>query len=631
LSGGELFITTNGGISWINKKEVIHCNTYPPVDLIFDNQKTLFCRCDNSSEEILSLYTSTNLGKSFNKKTFNFDSLKYPQVFTSDIKKIEDKIYQCFNIYDTYTRKKNNFIAKIDSSLNLEIIFKIPELAYCWETFSDSHYIIGTENGILITKNKGTDWESANIIGPIRCLTKISTNEILALGLESIYLSGNNGMSWNRIYNLRSIDKEIYYFEKIYHGNGDTVYATGNGFYISIDKGLTWDLSNKGLNAINIQDLAFDEMENVFCATYNGVYKSENYGKTWEASGLFGFLLSCITLSNKGDIFTSGNYNGIGVARSTDGGASWSIFTEGLIMNLNFNPRPINDLYINNKGYVFAGDGGGNNIFISKDNGTTWNLYKDAIGSNYFTLNNQGYLFGSGGPPLQISMSTDDGETWSSVLFSSGFDISCMNGIKSINFTKRKPYGTSSCGYSTKDNGLSWSKDKLPDTKFPIAFVDSLDNYYYYNGRNDQYIFYTSSDQGLNWDTLNTGIFHYIYNNPITKIFVSPNGYIFIAVENGGLYRSRKRFVSVEENSKRSNEIVVTPNPATDFIEISVINPMLKHGVEYLDIKILNIYGQTVLSVGVQNLEPLRVDVSGLATGIYFVRIGDKVSKFIKL
>jgi hypothetical protein len=73
------------------------------------------------------------------------------------------------------------------------------------------------------------------------------------------------------------------------------------------------------------------------------------------------------------------------------------------------------------------------------------------------------------------------------------------------------------------------------------------------------------------------------------------------------------------------------PNPSEDFIEISDINPMLKHGVEYSDIKIFNIFGQTVLSVGVQNFEPLRIDVSGLAPGMYFVRIGDRVSKFIKL
>jgi hypothetical protein len=45
----------------------------------------------------------------------------------------------------------------------------------------------------------------------------------------------------------------------------------------------------------------------------------------------------------------------------------------------------------------------------------------------------------------------------------------------------------------------------------------------------------------------------------------------------------------------------------------------------------MNVFGQTVLSVGVQNFEPLRVDVSGLAPGMYFVRIGDRVGKFVKL
>jgi pimeloyl-ACP methyl ester carboxylesterase len=84
-----------------------------------------------------------------------------------------------------------------------------------------------------------------------------------------------------------------------------------------------------------------------------------------------------------------------------------------------------------------------------------------------------------------------------------------------------------------------------------------------------------------------------------------------------------KNFESIELETPSS--IGVYPNPATDFIEISVG----ANGPSPL--QILDIYGQTVLTVGAIHELPLRVDVSGLAPGMYFVRIGDRATKFVKL
>ena len=77
------------------------------------------------------------------------------------------------------------------------------------------------------------------------------------------------------------------------------------------------------------------------------------------------------------------------------------------------------------------------------------------------------------------------------------------------------------------------------------------------------------------------------------------------------------------------NMFDISPNPATDFIEITVgegSKAALTSGI-----KIYNIFGQTVLSVGAILELPSRVDVSALPPGIYFVRLGDKVTKFVKL
>ena len=75
----------------------------------------------------------------------------------------------------------------------------------------------------------------------------------------------------------------------------------------------------------------------------------------------------------------------------------------------------------------------------------------------------------------------------------------------------------------------------------------------------------------------------------------------------------------------------VSPSPATDFIEISDINRRVNPTVDNSSIKIFNVFGQAVLSVGTIHELPLRINTSALPLGVYFVRIGDRVSKFVKI
>ncbi len=76
---------------------------------------------------------------------------------------------------------------------------------------------------------------------------------------------------------------------------------------------------------------------------------------------------------------------------------------------------------------------------------------------------------------------------------------------------------------------------------------------------------------------------------------------------------------------------VVSPNPATDFIEISVG----ANGCSLLlsGIKIFNVFGQNCNPTPTlpASREGVRIDISSLPRGMYFVRIGETVQKFIKL
>jgi hypothetical protein len=94
------------------------------------------------------------------------------------------------------------------------------------------------------------------------------------------------------------------------------------------------------------------------------------------------------------------------------------------------------------------------------------------------------------------------------------------------------------------------------------------------------------------------------------------------------------KFVGINEDYiGTSTEIY--PNPSSDFIEI----PVGANGRSPLqsDIKIYNMFGQILTTPSLRDTPPwkggekVKIDVTDLAPGMYFVRIGDRVGKFIKL
>ena len=78
-------------------------------------------------------------------------------------------------------------------------------------------------------------------------------------------------------------------------------------------------------------------------------------------------------------------------------------------------------------------------------------------------------------------------------------------------------------------------------------------------------------------------------------------------------------------------EFLIHPNPASDFITIS--NKGLQPFATEDKVQIFDMLGieikdltPTPLLIG----EGLRIDVSKLPAGMYFIKIGDKVEKFVK-
>jgi hypothetical protein len=85
-------------------------------------------------------------------------------------------------------------------------------------------------------------------------------------------------------------------------------------------------------------------------------------------------------------------------------------------------------------------------------------------------------------------------------------------------------------------------------------------------------------------------------------------------------------------NDSESENVIITPNPASDYIEISSLIPTLKRGVEECsEIQIFDMLGVNLSPAGGGIKGGGRIDISNLAPGIYFIKIGNRVEKFVKM
>ncbi len=96
-------------------------------------------------------------------------------------------------------------------------------------------------------------------------------------------------------------------------------------------------------------------------------------------------------------------------------------------------------------------------------------------------------------------------------------------------------------------------------------------------------------------------------------------------------YNSIRLPVSVNEELSSGNSPMVYPNPTHDFITIQFQTSEVLETSEVYKIHIFDMLGIKKMSVGTGlDLSTQRIDVSHLPAGMYFIKIGDKVEKFVK-
>lgn len=196
--------------------------------------------------------------------------------------------------------------------------------------------------------------------------------------------------------------------------------------------------------------------------------------------------------------------------------------------------------------------------------------------------------------------------------------------------------------YKYNDNGNLVEFSRTHPIRSPFDRDDIHINYTYKNNK----LSMMSYSNQLSWEDEpgriiwcdNTNWTEYFYNslgNLVEEYYYyyprNPDDPRFEKIE----YYYENKSVNVPEAGKISmTTISVYPNPATDYIEISGFNPNPQGVVECSDIRIYNTLGVVVIknpTPALTERKGVRLDVSFLTPGLYFVRYNNQVYRFLKI
>ncbi|NOU45625.1 MAG: T9SS type A sorting domain-containing protein [Bacteroidales bacterium] len=409
-----------------------------------------------------------------------------------------------------------------------------------------------SQEGILYSADNGVTWstipgELGGASGLV--VSKIGNDIFIGTDWIGVWKLTNGTGTWIKVLDGSS---DNYNFKSIV-GNSNVIIATGSRVMRSLDGGTTWtDITNNGID-INIWYIAMvasTTNDGLLVGSLGGVYKSIDNGDTWVQSntGIYSqdiLTPALVTIGN--DIFSENIVSQI--FRSSDEGNTWTevsspeinTFSElkpfGAISTTLFSgefmstdngntwtphnsPGKVNNLpWIENNGRLITVDQN-TGIYISDDNGATWNLSISGISLQtvaYYNLIADGTTLCIGlnanGIESTIYYSNDNGNTWSPSAFTNTvWPPNMVLYPKFINTGTSLIVGTANPGeyygegvYRSTDHGVSWER-VIPNVG--CYSIVASENYVYAVGTQDNTgnnpAMYMSEDDGETWTIIST-------------------------------------------------------------------------------------------------------------------------------
>jgi photosystem II stability/assembly factor-like uncharacterized protein len=267
------------------------------------------------------------------------------------------------------------------------------------------------------------------------------------------------------------------------------VAGTSTGFYVSEDEGQTWLDPGGGLGILRLQrvdGLAIDPSNDAtMYASVNpgGMYKTTDGGANW--SGLGGISGSDLQIDpgSPSTVYALGDR--AGVQKSLDGGVSWAAVNSGIPAGLAFTALAMDrdlpsSLFVATE--LSTGGGaepsGAPGIYRTTDGGATWNLSTDGLGTALVSAiavspSDSSTVYAAAGW-RGVFVSTNGGETWAPT----GGSLSAY--ITSLALDPVDPAtiyaGTDAFVYRSRDGGTSWQSMRAgAPAPVPVVYSLSID------------------------------------------------------------------------------------------------------------------------------------------------------------
>jgi photosystem II stability/assembly factor-like uncharacterized protein len=398
--------------------------------------------------------------------------------------------------------------------------------------------------------------------------------------------------------------------------------ATAKGIFKTTNSGVNWFGANSGFN--NVDFPAVLGINNFVFAGSNGfgVYKSTNYGISWNLINPFGVNSSCSKIfldSNK--IYINGTF---GFRKSIDYGTNWT-----LISPPGFPATSMHSFFVKDS-LIFGGfDDAG--IYKTSNFGTSWIQCNTGLPDYMLEINSiiikdnivltilKDWSFQS-----IIFKTTNFGSKWDSLS-----NTGLPHFVNLLALNQNTLYaGSSGYGiYLSTNDGNNWiqKNNGLPNN----LIINSIDfkNGVIYIGTGSG--IYKSTNNAENWQIYNEGI----TNNEIYSI---SSGTSTLYAGGSGSFYIRTLLVGAENNNKNNPEKYYLyqnyPNPFNPTTKIKFdigVFPLRREVGGMISLKIFDITGREIQTLVNEKLNPgtyeVTFDGSNYASGVFFyqLRSGD--------
>lgn len=258
----------------------------------------------------------------------------------------------------------------------------------------------------------------------------------LAIPLQAQWQWLNPLPEGNEFYDATFIDDNTGW---IIGGNGSMLKTT--------DGGMTWESQGNILRTTPFLGLSvtFTDAFNGLISMNNGLMlRTDDGGATWDLLPRTAMVLQKVREAPDGSLWGIGSLGAI--ARSTDGGLTWSPFATGLT-------TVIFDIAFPDAATAVAVCGGGITI-RSTDNGQTWTQNSTTLGTDFASVSFRNAMDGFAiQRPKYLLRTTDGGQSWSDTLFT-------VNELLQVRFVDEQTgwLVSNSPGsvYKTTNGGMSW-------------------------------------------------------------------------------------------------------------------------------------------------------------------------------